>query len=244
VGIAAAMFFSLWWLQGNTLSLLSRAARNSPTTSIKKNIRIMLLGDSLIALGTIQEKMRTQLSLDLKQYSFTFVGSQWHRGVASEGHGGFTTGNVLRDLTDGQWNNMGTIYPGKFKVDLPKYKPDLVVIQLGTNDARDSFSSQKTIENMSGIIDSLRKANGTVKIIIGRVPRLKNAVHNKRAGDINKAFVALSNRKSTTMSPVKLADDPGLVSSDLQNDGIHPNPAGDQKLVNKYIDILKPTLSR
>ena len=69
--------------------------------------RIMILGDSLVSGGMIPEYFHDYYENQGKEMEF--VGSQSHFGesqVPHEGHSGFTTGAILRDLKDGTWNEV------------------------------------------------------------------------------------------------------------------------------------------
>ena len=93
----------------------------------------MLLGDSLVVLG----KIPTYLSQELAaaKLSVEFVGDNQTTGniVPAEGHGGFDTSLMARELfRESYWQELnGLQIPNNFS----EHIPDIVIVQLGTNDA-------------------------------------------------------------------------------------------------------------
>lgn len=202
--------------------------------------RVMTLGDSQISSGFIPKQITEALkgqNIDVVSVGSQSSGPSGSNGYMHEGHPSFTTRDILRDLTDGVWNDYnGTETP----VLLDTQKPDIVFIQLGTNDAAvGGISTQETIANLQAITDLLRQANPNVQIVIGSVPPLADAAATERAVEINRLLPTLvSNLNQNPNFPnssIKFAPHESIDTNDL-SDGVHIGSSGQQDVTMDFIN--------
>jgi acyl-CoA thioesterase-1 len=126
---------------------------------------------------------------------------------------------------------------GLARVDwLMAEKPDLVIVELGANDALRGLDPEDTRRNLDAIIEKIRKT-GTTVVLAGMMapPNLGR----EYAAEFNRIFPELAKRHKVALYPFFLdgvAADPAL----NQADGIHPNAKG----VTVIVERMLPTLLR
>lgn len=117
------------------------------------------------------------------------------------------------------------------------YKPDVVVLAVGGNDAT-HFTSGKTIQkSLQQIIDGLKKSNCDVRIVVTGSPAVDSVTRfpfpvkqlmGLRSQQVNNAFKPIIAKNKLTLAPIALKtrqpflDDPTL----LAQDNFHPNDRG------------------
>ena len=117
-------------------------------------------------------------------------------------------------------------------------KPDIVLVELGGNDALRGIDPKVTEKNLSAIVEKLKAANVTVWLAGMMAPR-------NLGSDYVTAFDSLYKRIADTYQvPLYafilegVAQDPAL----NQGDGIHPNPAGAQIVADKLLPFVTQNL--
>ncbi len=191
-------------------------------------LRIMPLGDSITEGGHEAATYRYYLQKDLEGdgVAVDFVGSQSgvFRGkprfgdfdLDHEGHWGWTTAEVL-DRID-EW--------------APAARADVVLVHLGTNDFREDPAL--TPDNLSAIIDELRKANPDVVVFLARIIPSAGLPRERHAA-LNDAIERMGREKSTARSPVEIVrQDDGFDPAVDTYDGTHPNDLGERKMAEQW----------
>ena len=210
-------------------------ARQSDPTALAEpaaGVKIMPLGDSITSGTTAWASYRYWLYKDLvaRHWTVNFVGSihgQLHTGDAPpaccqdfdwdhEGHSGYRVDNIIPLLPS--W--------------LALNRPDIVLLHLGTNDILQGRSVDSTAAGLGQVIDLLRAANPRVKILLAQIiPAKWNGKVYTDIPVLNALLPDLVAIKTQKDSPVLLIDQ--YTGFDLAADcvdGVHPNPAGEQKL--------------
>lgn len=120
-----------------------------------------------------------------------------------------------------------------------KQAPDIVVVELGANDAMRGQPIASIEQNLRGIIDKLR-ARGATPLLLGmRIPTSYGpeyaaqyeAIYPRLAKDLDIAFV-----------PFFMEGVAGVPEQNLE-DGIHPTAQGHERLANKCEDALAQLLA-
>jgi acyl-CoA thioesterase-1 len=121
-----------------------------------------------------------------------------------------------------------------------KARPRVVILALGANDGLRGLPPERTRDNLAEIIERLHAAGATVVLAGMRVPP-------NYGDDYATTFAAiypdLARRYGLPLIPFFLegvAANPAL----NQGDGIHPNAAGYQVIVDRIWPILRPLLTR
>lgn len=120
----------------------------------------------------------------------------------------------------------------KAQADVPTYKPNAILINLGTNDAAQSFELDTVKDRMAGLLDLLWANMDPGPIVLSTLLVNGNSVTNNNAITINEMYRALVNEQRAAGKPIVLVetyDVPGLGTDQLV-DGTHPTDAGYRRL--------------
>lgn len=216
-----------------------------------RTIRILPLGDSITQGGRNDRPeytYRYPLYFMLKDagYDVDFIGSQrqglnenavWpdKNGVAfdldHEGHYGWKTADARDHLPE--WMAQ---YPAP---------PDIVLIDLGSNDEDAASYQTAIIEPLKEIVAVLRSKNPNVVVLLGHI-----ISNGRKARSIRPLMEQMAREITTPTSPVVTVlhykdwhERPGLPYSDTF-DWAHPNLSGQQKMAEKYFTTMRPYLDR
>lgn len=221
-------------------SLLEAAIRWAVGGTPTHLTRVLPLGDSITRGfgGTVSYRGPLAAALDARGCAYDFVGTLQlvqNNAIPSvffdwdhEGHGGFTTGQILVELSNYLEGNA----------------PDIALLHLGTNDLLQAVDIATSEENLSDIIEVLRSENPRVVILLAEIipgsdPRLSTV------SQYNEAVRRVASARDSATSPVVLVDqftgfDTGSL---LTGDGIHPTAAGDDRIAERWLQALTPRLS-
>ena len=192
----------------------------------------MPIGDSIThgSVRTGDVRCRLWFKLQNAGLSFDFVGSMYgYRDQTAdptcdknhEAHSGWRTEQILSIIGD----------------SAAKYKPDMAIIHIGTNDITKRQSNASTINEISQIIDQLRRYNPKVVVFLGIIPSYRSALRTQTQ-DLNIRLAKLAAAKTTTVNPVIYVDHAiGFEARDAP-DGCHPNNAGAEKMAIKWADAI------
>ena len=103
-------------------------------------------------------------------------------------------------------------------------KPDIFVLELGGNDGLRGLSIQETEANLKAMIDKVRQAKPSTKILLAGMQIPPN-LGQEYTESFRKVFAKVAKDKKVDLIPFLLENVGG--EEDLnQSDGIHPNSAG------------------
>jgi acyl-CoA thioesterase-1 len=181
-------------------------------------LRIVVLGDSLTAGYGLEAKdafpVRLEQALQAAGHKVTVINS----GVS----GDTSAGGLARldwALTD---------------------RPQIVIVELGGNDALRGLAPEQTRQNLHAIIGRL-KADGVAVLLTGmRAPRnLGSDYYNK----FDRLYPELAARHRVAFYPFFL-EGVATVRRYNQADGIHPNRAGLQVIVQKILPTVEKLITQ
>jgi lysophospholipase L1-like esterase len=201
--------------------------------------KIMPLGDSITAAEVGHSSYRYYLWNTLQSNNYTnidFVGSQ--TGV----NGGSPLNPNFDQNHEGHWGWRADQILGSIVGWASTYRPDVVLMHLGTNDMFQSQSVSSTINELGSIIDTIRQSSPNVTIVMAQViPSTQSA---SQLQQLNSQIPSLVSQKNTAQSKVILVDQwSGFNASSDTYDGIHPNAGGEQKMANKWYSALTTVLT-
>jgi hypothetical protein len=228
----------------------------------KQTVNILPLGNSITNGTSVYNSFRRNLWQMLHQanYNFDFIGSwdKQHMGEAypnpdfdldHDGHSGWTAHHLLEPP---DWDKQR----GNLDQWLKSYHPDVVLMELGTNEVFQCISAASAMNDLSIIIDKLRLNNCSVKILLAQIPPLgKKWAPQKLCGNdisyeqsvklFNQAILQFVKNKNTKQSPVIIVDQFTGINSDTDMyDDIHPNTIGEKKMAERWFKTLKPFLKK
>ena len=179
-------------------------------------IAITFLGDSLSAGLGVDEDEAFPVIVERRLQELG-----WNVEVTNAGVSGDTTAGGVSRLS---W--------------ILKQEPQIVVVELGANDALRGLSVQMTQENLGRMISSLKEAGVRVLLVGMMVPPNYGSEYAER---FNGVFPSLSDELGVPLVPFLLegvAAEPEL----NQADGIHPNAAGHRRVAETVLPFLEAIL--
>ena len=190
-------------------------------TSYSKSLKILILGDSLIAgYGLLKDDgFVNQLQKKLNENSFEVK---------------LVNGGVSGETSTGLYNRFKWVLEENF---------DGVVISIGANDALRGIEPRVTYINIENILKFLNKSKIPTMLIGMKAP---NNLGMSYVNEFNNIYPELSQKYQTTFYPFLLKDvvlKPNLNQSDM----IHPNKKGVKKIVEniypKFLNFYKKILN-
>ena len=197
-------------------------------TKTKEELVILCIGDSITA-GSYPEKLQAKLNK-----------AKIPAKVLNCGMCGYTSGDYLRFMKSF----------GLFKI----ISPDIVLLQLGTNDVREDYAyteTEKFIENMKNIIRLMKEKlykNKPPIVLLSTIPPIKSTgfIFTERSArrvieEINPAI-----RKISDELNLPLVDNFKLFEEHPEwlIDGIHPDDRGYQAMAENWFNLIKKIIKK
>ena len=201
-------------------SFANEPSTSLPTTSaITQSVRLVFIGDSLTD-GYGIDKQKSYPSL--VEERLIAIGHK-NIKVVNASISGSTSASAL----------------GRFKWHL-KEKPDILILALGANDGLRGLPLKNTEENLTKVI-KLAQSEGIEVVLAGM--KLPPNYGQKYISDFENLFIRLAKKYKTHFIPFLLEGVGGEPHMN-QEDGIHPNERGHQKMADTvYPYILKAVQS-
>jgi len=228
----------------------------------KQTTNILCLGNSITNGVDTFNSYRRDLwqMLHAGNYNFDFIGSwsKHHMGTEvlvpdfdmdNEGHSGWNFQDILKPPS---WDSAR----GNLHEWIKTYTPDIVLIELGTNDVFQCRKPNDMFANLNVIMYLLREKNQHVKIFLAQIPPMgKQWSDKKLCGNdttyadaiinLNKNIAGYSKKNSTTKSPVVIVDQfTGVDPARDMFDDIHPNTRGEKIMAERWFNAIKPHLKK
>lgn len=229
-----------WYFQATALVLTLLI--NCEAFANPERPRILFLGDSITHGRLDRQSYRYPLWKLLTSHgqSFEFVGSQTSNHDGSppfpalngrpfsnrhEGHYGWRADQILEALPS--W--------------LTSYTPDIVILQIGSNDVGAGDSVVQISSEVSLIIARLRLANPTVSVLLTNGTPTTGS---RRIGHtaMKNEYARTAERENTQVSKVYLVDTFSGFNSFFLADGIHPNERGEDYIARRIYPALMSAL--
>ncbi|MEV6632064.1 SGNH/GDSL hydrolase family protein [Actinoplanes sp. NPDC051470] len=199
-------------------------------------VRIMPLGDSITyGIGSVRMgsyRVALQQRLRAAGVDVDFVGSQSSGAEAgvdrdNEGHSGWRIRQIAAEA-DG-W--------------MATYRPDIVLLHIGTNDMRSAAEAVGAADRLSLLIGQLLAASPDVRVLVAKVvgsnDETARRMYSKQIDAYNARIPAVVASKGER---VGLVDQTGVDGTDLL-DRLHPNEFGYQKMAWTWYRALQPLLN-
>ena len=195
-------------------------------------IKIMPLGDSITGSpGCWRALLWTQLQ-SAGYTNFDFVGTLNNSGDCgipfdgdNEGHGGYLATGIDSNNQLPAW--------------LAATTPDVVMMELGTNDVWNNIAPATILASFGHLVDEMRANNPNVRVMVAQITPLNPSGCTdcpQRVINFNAAIPAWAAAKSTTQSPITVVDVwTGFDDAADTADGVHPNSTtGIQKVAASW----------
>jgi len=119
-----------------------------------------------------------------------------------------------------------------------KHRIDILILELGINDAFRGLPVDQIEHNLQQIIDKVKARNPNVRIVIAGM-QLPNYTADDYVSAFGKMFTDLASKNNAALVPYLLQGVAGDPSLNLP-DGIHPNAAGQKILAENVWRVLEP----
>jgi acyl-CoA thioesterase-1 len=123
---------------------------------------------------------------------------------------------------------------------LNEYSPELVVIELGANDGLRGFALSEIEQNLSDIVNNIKKTNAVILLVPMQLPPNYGAAYNQRFMSI---YESVTEKQDVRLSPFILKDiaqHPDL----MQADGLHPVKEAQAIMLENLWPSLEPLIIR
>lgn len=225
-------------------------------------IRILPLGNSItydqrnIDPRSTGEKIsyRYKLYTLLTQagYNFDFIGSyrsgyNYFEDCDNSGFRGIDTKDMADLIATGTSELTGMVTDGPY---LNYYPADIILLEIGTNDMVKGKYSVTEINNLLNSVDQYELQSGNpVLVIIGTIISVQNQPCGSHPG------VKLFNNNLKTLVQNRINDGDNLILVDMECgagidyynemwDNLHPNPAGYDKMGQKWFEVINSINAR
>ncbi len=161
--------------------------------------------------------------------SVDFVGSQQSGNLPdrdNEGHPGWRIQDIAGSV-DG-W--------------LATYRPDVVLLHIGTNDMKQNTDVARAPERLSGLIDRILAGAPGATVVASSLPPIPDAETNKRIDAFNAAIPGIVQAKAAAGKKVLFADIHAAVPVSDITDGTHVADAGYAKMGSVWYSALETVL--
>ena len=120
-----------------------------------------------------------------------------------------------------------------------KRKIDILILELGINDAFRGVPVDQIENNLQQVIDKVKARNPDVRVVIAGMAAPKGFGADDYVSAFGKMFAELATRSGALLVPYLLE---GVAGDPLLNlpDGIHPNAAGQKVLAENVWRVLEP----
>lgn len=189
-----------------------------------KAARVLVLGDSLSAeyglargqgwVQLLDTQLRTEHNPKLREHEFI-------------------NASISGETTAGGRSRLPEL--------LKQHQPDIVIIELGANDALRGLDIKSTRANLEALVTASRQAKARVLMIGMQVP----PNYGKRyTDDFARAFVDVAQANKVALMPFLLKDVGDRPDSKewFQNDGLHPLAKAHPIIAKNILVALKPLL--
>ncbi|HWO09415.1 MAG TPA: GDSL-type esterase/lipase family protein [Polyangiaceae bacterium] len=141
-------------------------------------------------------------------------------------------------------NPSGT-FPGLSQL-VVEYRPDLLMIQLGVNDAWGGRATDAILASYTTLVQQARAQNPNVVIAVAQIQQIRPASDGDavfaRAQQLISAIPGWARAQSQSQSPVFVADLWTDSNPAETLDGVHPDDAGAQRMGLNWFNALRAIL--
>ncbi len=219
-----------------------------------RNVKVMLFGDSITDGFWLEGGYRTFLCNKLEENELSqyvdFVGTKSSGDCYDNQHEGYTSfsiDNIATSITGGRAGV--TRYADRA---MEKGEPDVVCLQIGTNDILSLYELDTAGERLEVLVDKIfAKLPSDGKLFLATIPYMDandttyiSAEHftvefmDECVDNYNAQVRALVEKKQSEGKNISLADVNGVLSKEDLYDGVHPNEKGYEKMGDFWYGVI------
>ncbi|GAP85893.1 putative GDSL-like lipase acylhydrolase [Rosellinia necatrix] len=128
------------------------------------------------------------------------------------------------------------------KTSLPKYKPNLVLVNVGTNDCSGNVDIPNAGKRLSSMLDDVYAGSARATVVLSTLLVRADAAKQKCVLDVNAQYRAVAAAQRSNGRRIVLADmqpPAGPTTAELVDDGTHPTDAGYAKMAAVWLQGLR-----
>jgi len=143
--------------------------------------------------------------------------------------------NVINASVSGETTQGGL---SRFPALLEQYQPKWVVLELGANDALRGYPLNQTKDNLKNMVEQSQNLGAKVLLIGNQIPQNYGKRYTKMFFELYKD---IADQYQIAYLPFMLKN-VALNKELMQNDGLHPNKAGQPIVLENILPYLQPLL--
>ncbi|KZN13174.1 arylesterase [Marinomonas sp. TW1] len=143
--------------------------------------------------------------------------------------------NVINASVSGETTQGGL---SRFPSLLKQYQPKWVILELGANDALRGYPLNQTTDNLKNMVEQSQHLGAKVLLIGNQIPKNYGKRYTKMFFELYKD---IADQYQTAYLPFMLQN-VALNKDLMQNDGLHPNKAGQPIVLENILPYLQPLL--
>lgn len=182
----------------------------------------------------------------LQAKNIVILGDSLSAGYGIDAQKGWVNLLATKLLNEGRFNVINISISGdttsnglaKLNPALQKYKPDVIIIELGANDGLRGLPISQIRNNFEIMLKESQKAGAKVLLLGIDLPPNYGPKYREQLKNL---YVELAHSYKTALVPMFLE---GVAGHDnlMQKDGLHPNEQAQQKILDNVWPILKEIL--
>jgi mannan endo-1,4-beta-mannosidase len=234
--------------------------------SVATTVRVMPLGDSITGSpGCWRKTLWTSLADNTKvdmvgvRNNESECGTGWDADNAA--FGGMRVTNVGADVGLAGASRTSTVtvapnvtaVPGNLEVWLEQTRPDLVTMNLGTNDIWSGVPADTILAGYDKLLAQMRASNSRMRVMVAKIGKFdpRDSSGNATcancataAAAFNTALDAWAQCASSVDSPITVVDIASQWNpATMTDDGVHPNALGTTTMASIWKPALEATLA-
>ncbi|GAA2332043.1 ricin-type beta-trefoil lectin domain protein [Streptomyces kunmingensis] len=116
---------------------------------------------------------------------------------------------------------------------LARYRPNVITLEIGTNDLNGNYQVPTAPDRMSALIDQILRAAPDATVLVGTVIVSTSATEEAYRPEFNRRLTQIVQAKAAAGQHVRLVDMGALTAADL-SDALHPNDNGFGKMADAF----------
>ncbi|MFB6549454.1 ricin-type beta-trefoil lectin domain protein [Streptomyces sp. NPDC056405] len=116
---------------------------------------------------------------------------------------------------------------------LARYRPNVITLEIGTNDLNGSYQVPTAPDPMSALIDQILRSTPVATVLVGTVIISTSPTEEANRPAFNKKLAQIVQSKAAAGKHVRLVDMSALTAADL-SDALHPNDNGFSKMADAF----------
>lgn len=200
------------------------ASRAAPSVTAPASLRLMPLGNSITwgvgspSGNSYRGFLWTKLAA--QGHALDFVGSGRNGPMSdpdNEGHSGWRIDQIA-SIADSV---------------LAQYRPNVITLEIGTNDLNGNYQVPTAPDRMSALIDQLVRDAPDATVLVGTVIISTSSTEEPSRPEFNQKLAQIVQSKAAAGKHVRLVDLSALTAADL-SDALHPNDNGFSKMADAF----------